>query len=203
MKHTPSDWAPLQLILQDILLNRKDGVSEYELFAILKSPPYEVFSSEALSDPLSLFQNHFILFNALYQLQDTWLINKIGLLDIHYSGILHKPWHAGLNGVVTEDKLRTYYLEWTNLSDTNQSQVEALLESFWSAFSGMPNQIQDNDMSQQQALDLLNITFPFSEKRLKLQFRRMLHKHHPDKGGNNSQTVQLYNAYDRLKTTCS
>jgi DnaJ-domain-containing protein 1 len=104
--------------------------------------------------------------------------------------------------VITQDTLRTYYLDWTNLRDTDQSQVEALLDSFWLAFSGMPSQVQDNNMTQQRASDLLNLTTPYSSQQLKQQYRKMLHKHHPDKGGSNAQTVQLHNAYERLKTTC-
>jgi hypothetical protein len=203
MPHTPSDWAPLQPILQDILLTHSDGLSEFELFNLLKSPPYELFPTEALRDPLSLFQSHFILFNALYQLRDTWLRNKTGLLQIHFSCIRCTPWEAGQNAVITQDKLRAYYLDLTNLSDTDQTQVEALLDSFWLAFSGMPNQVKDHNMPLQQALDLFNLTTPFSSLQLKQRYRKMLHKHHPDKGGNNGQTVKLHNAYERLKTNSS
>lgn len=199
MQHTPSGWEPLQPILQNILLQHNNGLSEYELFEQLKSPPYELFPSDALSDPLSLFQNHFVLFNALYQLRDTWLKNKIGLLEIHYSRICHNPWEPGQVAMVEQDKLRAYYLDWSNLSDTDQSQVEALLDSFWSAFSGLPCSTQNNSMPFQQALDLLELTSSFSLQQLKRQYRKMLHKHHPDKGGNNGQTVALHNAYERLK----
>jgi len=202
MQHTPSGWAPLQPILHDILLTNSDGLSEYELFQRLKSPPFELFTTEALQDPLSLFQSHFILFNALYQLRDTWLQNKTGLLQIHCSCIRRTPWEAGQDGVVTQDKLRAYYLDWTSLSDTDQTQVEALLDSFWLAFSGMPNQVEDNNMPLQSALDLLKLTTPFSSQQLKQQYRRMLHIHHPDKGGNNGHTQQLHKAYGRLKTAC-
>ena len=200
MLQTPSGWAPLQPILHDILLTHNDGMSEYALFNLLKSAPYELFTTEALRDPLSLFQSHFILFNALYHLRDTWLRDKTGLLEIHYSCIRHHPWEAGTSGVITQDKLRSYYLDWTNLSGTDQSQVEALLDSFWLAFSGMPSQVQDNNMPQQQALDLLNLTTPYSSQQLKQQYRKMLHKYHPDKGGSCEKTVQLHNAYEQLKT---
>jgi hypothetical protein len=200
MPHSLYGWAPLQPILHDILLANSDGLSEYELFQQLKSPPYKLFAAEALQDPLSLFQSHFILFNALYQLRDTWIQNETGLLQIHCSRIYRTPWEVGKPGVIKEDKLRTYYLDATNLSDTDLLQVEALLDTFWSAFSGMPNKTQNNAMPLQQAQDLLDLTSPYSAKQLKLQYRKMLHLHHPDKGGNNSHTVQLHNAYERLKT---
>jgi DnaJ-domain-containing protein 1 len=200
MPHSPSGWAPLQPILHDILLTHNDGLSEYELFNHLKSPPYELFTTEALRDPLSLFQSHFILFNALYQLQDTWLQDKTGQLQIHCSCIRRSPWKAAQNALISEDKLRAYYLDWTNLNDTNQSQVEALLESFWMAFAGIPSHVKHSNMPLQEALDLLNLDTPYTLQQLKQQYRKMLHKHHPDKGGNNSQTVQLHNAYEKLKT---
>jgi DnaJ-domain-containing protein 1 len=200
MTHSPSGWAPLQPILHEILLSHSEGLSEYELFNHLKSPPYELFTAEALRDPLSLFQSHFILFNALYQLQDTWLQNKTGQLQIHCSCIRRNPWKAAKNSLLTPDKLRAYYLDWTHLSDTDQSQVEALLEGFWIAFSGMPSQVKNNKMPLQEALDLLNLTTPYSLQNLKQQYRKMLHKHHPDKGGNCEKTVQLHSAYEQLKT---
>jgi len=199
MPHTPSGWAPLQPILQEILLNHNNGLSEYELFDQLKSPPYALFTTEALRDPLSLFQSHFILFNALYQLQDRWLRNKTGLLQIHCSCIRHNPWQAGQNGMIEQDKLRAYYLDWSNLSDTDQSQVEALLDSFWVAFSGAPNKVKENNMPLQQALNLLDLTTPYTPQQLKLQYRKMLHQYHPDKGGDNGHTTQLHDAYQRLK----
>lgn len=202
MPHNPNDWAPLQGILQNILLTQNDGLSEYQLFNILKSPDYKLFTAEALSDPLSLFQSHFILFNALYQLQDKWLSNKTGLLQIHCSCICHSPWQPGKNGINSQDKLRAYYLDWSNLNDTDQSQVEALLDSFWLGLSGLPNQLHNNQMSQDKALEILSLTAPFSAQQLKQQYRKMLHKHHPDKGGEHSQTVNIHKAYERLKVDC-
>ncbi|MEP0174859.1 MAG: DNA-J related domain-containing protein [Paraglaciecola sp.] len=200
MQHTPSDWAPLQPILQHILLSHSDGLSEFDIFQILKAPPYELFSQDALQNPLSMFQSHFILFNALYQLADSWVETEMGGLDIHCTCIRRLPWQAGQYGIVAEDNLRAYYLDWENLKDTNQSQVEDLLNNFWDAFSGASSTANDNQMTLQQALDLLNLSSPFSGQRLKQQYRKMLHKHHPDKGGTQSKTIELYKAYQTLKS---
>jgi hypothetical protein len=200
MSHSSSDWAPLQPILNSIIQSHDKGLSEFELFDQLKSPPYELFAADALSNPLSLFQSHFILFNALYQLQDSWLSNKSGLLEIHYSCIRKSPWKPGQAGLVNQDKLRIYYLDWSNLNNTDQAQVENMLDNFWQAFSGFHDQDDFNHMPQQQALDILNLTKPYSTQQLKQQYRKMLHKLHPDKGGNNSQTVELHHAYQQLKT---
>lgn len=199
MQHTPSDWAPLQAILQHLLLSHSDGLSEFQIFQILKAPPYELFSQDALQNPLSMFQSHFILFNALYQLADTWLETEVGLLEIHCTCIRKLPWHAGQHGITEEDKLRAYYLDWQNLKDTDQAQVEGLLNSFWDAFSGKPFTTNNSQMTKQQALDLLNISPPFSGQQLKQQYRKMLHQYHPDKGGEHNKTITLHSAYQYLK----
>ena len=197
MLNTPSDWVPLQPILHEIILQYPNGVSEHEVFELLKSPPYTLFSAKALRDPLSLFQSHFILFNALYQLQGTWLQDKVGLLQIDCRCICYRPWQSGQEALVNEDKLRTYYLDWANLKTTDQSQVEAMLDSFWQGFSGQNKNVKH--MPDQQALDLLNLQQPYTHKQLKHQYRKMLHQSHPDKGGSHHQTILLHNAYQQLK----
>lgn len=197
--YSPNEWTPLQPILQTILQDHRDGLSEYELFQILISPPYKIFAADALSNPLSLFQSHFVLYNALYQLADFLLEQETALIKIHCSCIQANPWDAGQQAVVAHDKLRAYYLDWANLSVTDQAQVEAMLDSFWLAFSGMPVQVESNNMPSQQALDLLNLTAPYSSQQLKQQYRKKLHQHHPDKGGTNGHAVQLHQAYQQLK----
>lgn len=199
MPHIPSGWAPLQPILQDIIQRHHEGISEHDLFTYLKSPPYELFSDDALRSPLSLFQSHFILFNALYQLQNTWLKDKTGLLQIDCSCIRQQPWQAGQEAIVVEDKLRSYYLDWANFESTDQRQAEAMLDSFWAAFSGLSKPISANYMEESHALALLELTAPYSLPQVKTQYRKMLHQCHPDKGGNHKQTIDLHHAYQQLK----
>ncbi|MFT2090172.1 DNA-J related domain-containing protein [Paraglaciecola sp. 2405UD69-4] len=199
MQDSSEGWASLQPILQHILLTYSDGLSEFELFQKLKSPPYEMFSADALSDPLLLFQNHFILFNALYQLNDTWLETEIGSLEVHCTCIRKLPWSANKSALCKEDKLRDYYLNWDNFNSTDQTQVEALIDSFWKRYSRQNETLTFTNMSSQQALSVLELTSPYSSEKLKSQYRKMLHKYHPDKGGDHNKTITLHKAYQYLK----
>nr|MDN4503207.1 DNA-J related domain-containing protein [Alteromonadaceae bacterium BrNp21-10] len=199
MPPNPSDWAPLQPILQNILLEHTDGISEYALFKILQSAPYQLFEAEDLQDPLRLFQSHFIVFNALYHIREKWLSDHLGLLHIGCIRIRLAPWQSGQEGLVQQDKLRTYYLNWQHLADTDQQQVESLLDRFWLKFAGLAPAESNNSMSLQQALELLSLESPYSAQQLKQQYRKMLHRHHPDKGGENDHTGLLHQAYQRLK----
>lgn len=198
MHKTPSDWLPLQDILRNILLEHPEGVSEYELLSILQKAPYEIFNKEALQQPLVLFQTHFIVFNALYHIRDYWLTEQVGILKIDCLSICLNPWEAGETGLQTQDKLRLYYLNWQHLNDTNQQDVESLLSNFLQGLSGVCRD-SANKMPDQQALDILALSTLGTQQELKKQYRRMLHKHHPDKGGDNGHTRLLHQAYESLK----
>jgi DnaJ-class molecular chaperone len=54
--------------------------------------------------------------------------------------------------------------------------------------------------STKERMAILNIeNFPFSEKELKSNFRKLLHIHHEDKGGSKNKTQQIIEAYNFLK----
>ena len=82
----------LVTLLEDSLLLLKPtltlGISEFDLIALLKRPPYSLFDEDALRDPLMLFQTHFLVFHALYKLQIKWRESGEGRLDIHTTKIL-------------------------------------------------------------------------------------------------------------------
>ncbi|MCF2948963.1 DnaJ domain-containing protein [Paraglaciecola aquimarina] len=194
--NTPSEWLPLQGILESVLFAHTDGVSEYDLLKILQSSTYKVFSRHDLQDPLVLFQTHFIVFNALYHLRDKLIKQQLGLLHIDCMNICIKPWRAGGSGLQAQDKLREYYLNWQHLSDTGQQEVESLLNSFWQGFSGKIK--QNNNIELEQALNIFEIKEVISQQQIKKQYRKLLHKHHPDKGGDNENTQLLHKAFECL-----
>lgn len=198
MKNTPADWLPLQDILRTILLNHSDGLSEYELLKLLQSEPYSLFVKQNLAQPLVLFQTHFILFNALYHVRDYCLAEEVGMLHIDCLCIRLTPWQPGQTGLQALNKLRAYYLDWQHIEDTNQEEVETLLGNFWQGMSGLTK--TTNDMSEPEALKLLNLDKLGTQQELKKQYRKMLHLHHPDKGGDTTHTRLLHQAYGCLKT---
>ncbi|MDU0355258.1 DNA-J related domain-containing protein [Paraglaciecola aquimarina] len=197
MQKTPADWLPLQDILQNILLNCPVGLSEYDLLKLLQSAPYSVFTTQNLQQPLILFQTHFIIFNALYQVRDLWIAEQVGILHISCMSIRVEPWQPGKAGLQIQDKLREYYLNWQHLAETDQQAVKKLLDSFWQGMTSPVNR-GDLTMPKEQALRVLELAEVGSGKELKKQYRKMLHKHHPDKGGCNKQTRLLHQAYESL-----
>jgi hypothetical protein len=68
--------------LAEILTRHPQGINEFDLLKILQHPPYELFDKDALSDPLLMFQTHFVLFNALYLLRDKWLLEQRVCLEM-------------------------------------------------------------------------------------------------------------------------
>ena len=143
----------LVTLLEDSLLLLKPtltlGISEFDLIALLKRPPYSLFDEDALRDPLMLFQTHFLVFNALYKLQIKWRESGEGRLDIHTTKILLRddiqPQNIPLqNKDATQaqthlaglDPLASYYLNLDNLKGTSEADVAALLDDFWRQMAG-------------------------------------------------------------------
>ena len=143
----------LVTLLEDSLLLLKPtltlGISEFDLIALLKRPPYSLFDEDALRDPLMLFQTHFLVFHALYKLQIKWRESGEGRLDIHTTKILLRddiqPQNIPLqNKDATQaqthlaglDPLASYYLNLDNLKGTSEADVAALLDDFWRQMAG-------------------------------------------------------------------
>ena len=181
--------------LSGLLEQKPGGFSEFELIQVLQQPPYEYFDKEALKSDLAMFRCHFILFHCLYQLQDKWIQTKTCFLDIHVTCIRRLDWQEGF---MTEgdDKLRKYYLDWHNLSATSEQDVVELLNSFWQQM-GKLDQVTAKD--KKDALLVLGMEEPLSAENVKLTYRKLMHQHHPDKGGDLAFAQRVDWAYRTLK----
>lgn len=186
--------------LENILPQHSLGISEYGLLKVLQQKPYQLFSKEGLSDPLLLFQTHFILFNALYHLRDRWQAEQKASLDILVTHIRLLPYQKGQIALRKQDKLRAYYLDWQNFSDTNKQDVERLIENFWDYMAGDNKPLPISQVTLVKAFKclLLNDQADFWE--VKRQYRKLLHQHHPDKGGETKKAQQLEEAFNLLKS---
>ena len=69
-------------ILAILITENPAGFSEHQLLGLLQKSPYSFFASDALKDPLILFQTHFLLFHCLYRLKGMWHQQGRGLLEI-------------------------------------------------------------------------------------------------------------------------
>lgn len=53
-------------------------------------------------------------------------------------------------------------------------------------------------ISFKQSIELLELSAQFSQEDLKRQYRRLAHRHHPDKGGDPEKFKQVKSAYEFL-----
>jgi hypothetical protein len=200
----PDKHDELQFLLQEILNTFQSqftaGISEFELITLLKQPPYSLFDEDALRDPLTLFQTHFVLFHSLYHLRNEWREQKVGELDIRATQIKLDSILSFDAGLQASDPLADYYLDWTNLSATDQAGVNDLLNSFWQKMAGVDDSHYFSQEAVNEAILTLQITSIeyLSLAQLKQQYRKLQHAKHPDKGGSVEDSQQVLQAYTTL-----
>lgn len=209
MENLELDQTLLELISQEAI---KGGISEYEIISKFKSPPYNLFNADVMSNNLSLFQTHFVIFNALYRLRDLGLeLNQFDI-DIISSNIRFMPLSQSTQDdtLTTStkvqkreeqqaiEKLRTYYLDWNNFEKTTETSINDLLDSFWNNMSSR-SPIQRNEDNLTQSLTALELTSLPSETSLKRQYKKLCNIHHPDKGGSQATFQKVHLAYQYIK----
>jgi len=197
-------------LLFDVLSTYKaqfeTGISEFDLITQLKKPPYPIFNEQALGSSVALFTTHFVLFHALYKLRQTWRNMQVGELHIHTTRIVLKPLESSGNAVLQgsqnmldeSDALAHYYLNWDNLKNTSESDIDVLLNSFWQRMLGQPTgEAKDMIMHYHRILELPGDDGVTSSV-LKSHYRRRLLKVHPDKGGSQQAAQEVIHAYHQL-----
>lgn len=192
------DENPLEPALYEILC-AGEKVKEYDLIQILSQAPYHFFETQALSSALTLFQTHFILFNALYRLNDSGYQSETFRLIIEPLGIqlLHNKANpdSALETFV-DPGLANYYLDWSNFEGTSKSDVEDLLDSFWSTFK---KRSRVNEEKLNASLKNFNYQTLPTRSQLKKDYRKLCLFHHPDKGGERAVFQSLYQDYQNIK----
>lgn len=180
------------LALLEVRLASGQAYSEYELLRWLQEPEQCIFPRQALAEPQSLFQSHFLLMHALYWLQQQWHRQHSALLEISALHIQKKPWPglSARNDISTHDPLANYYLDLQNFA-TSEQEIETMLRHFW--------QRMLQPECQQQDLDLLEIQPPISYKIIQQQYRKLAMQHHPDRGGEQQKFCAIQAAFQRLK----
>jgi DnaJ-domain-containing protein 1 len=190
MSRAPDITGPLH----DILKEYPQGLSEHQLITRLKQPQVGILSARLnLADPLCLFQTHFYLFHQLYQLRNQLREQQQGDITISATRICLGPFTPGVKALGESDSLAAYYLDWDNFANTGKEDVNALLDDFWQRMAG---QVPEHE--RRQALEVLDLPEDASVQQIRRQYRILMHKHHPDKGGNTEVTRKLNNAYRKL-----
>lgn len=187
-----------QAVYQLLMSGQK--FTEFELITVLSKAPYRFFEAGSLSQDLSLFQTHFILFHVLYRLNQLGHETQAFYIDIHVLKIQLRPISSTtaeqLAPYLQSDGLRDYYLDWRNFDKTNSADVAKLLSQFWQQFNKTPQ-------NSQQQLENAQAYFDFDTtptlQELKLKYRLRSLQHHPDKGGNSEDFSELLNNYQIIK----
>lgn len=180
-----------------LLREHSEGLSEFAVLKALKQkhPMLKQLSEDA---NLQLFRQHFLIMNALYQLQTSlWQEEQIGLEISALKIRLH--YHASTNVSETttlaesaDAKLAAYYCDWDEYIKTDKEEVERLLHSF---YHGIVNLDERKEALKTLALseDLLD-----DKDAIKRQYRKLAHIAHPDHGGDPERFICLRQAYECL-----
>ena len=168
------------------------GLSEYDLIQRLQEHD-EAFVFDGESSNLALFRRHFLVMNALYQLQ-TELFNdglylSISPLDIRLESVQD----VGISALPAGNEvapLREYYLNWENFSQTRREDVDTMLNRFMERYLAIDERLE--------ALQILELPANAAWEVVKQTYRRLVALHHPDKGGDPARFRAIRGAYEIL-----
>ncbi len=178
---------------QELLTQYPDGVSEYSLLKRLRDDEYALFPRLELDDHLGLFQSHFLLFHSLYRLRDRLHAERSAHLRISALLIEMCDYQSGEASLAEIDPLRDYYLDLGNLDNTGEADVVEMLADFWRRIQqGEPGQVA-------AALAILEMEEAENFNQVKEQYRRLVMRHHPDRGGEAVKMHALNEALEVLR----
>lgn len=175
----------------DCIRSVPGGQSEFELIKRLDQDYPELFPKPDLTDPLLLFQHHFVLMHALYRLQQQWWLRGEGLLEIRPLNICFRVEISGSGQALSQDlALSEYYLDWSNLAREDSASVDTLISGFWRKLLGQGQ--------RPEALETLGLPDTASKDDIRQRYRQLVQQHHPDKGGDPAVFQEVQAAYERL-----
>ncbi|ULG69809.1 DNA-J related domain-containing protein [Marinobacterium sediminicola] len=189
---TPNPLIPELLAL---LRQNPEGISEFSLMKALES--HQAFSDLAEDYQLCLFQKHFMIMNGLYTLQTRlWYEEQLRVeisplsVRLFMESVEETTEQASVPGA--GDSLREYYLDWQQLSSTSAEDVQKLLRGFWKQCF--------NPGARQQALITLELEEGATEEEIRLRYRQLAARLHPDKGGDSEAFIEVRRAYEVLRS---
>jgi len=182
---------PLKAAILTILKAEGVGVSEYQLIRQLEAD-HGPFPETGGGADLALFQKHFIVMNALYQLQQSLLDDGL-YLAISSLNIQLQTNNCSRETRLSDSadtKLRDYYLDWSQLEATTASDVTELLNSFWECYLAIDKKAE--------ALIKLGLDEDVGWDNIQRSYRRLAAQHHPDRGGDQKEFIAIREAYEVL-----
>lgn len=172
-------------LLFGILRNHPEGLAEHTLIKILRQQGCAHLPAPG-GDHLRLFQVHFILFHHLHRLRERLWRERRACLSIGPLHIALEPFaEGGGETLAGRDPLRDFYLDLSRLHSTTASDVRDWLAAFWRRLDG--------GEQRRRALATLGLEEPVDYRAVKMQYRRLAMRHHPDRGGD-KERLQMINA---------
>lgn len=185
---------PLLAALRTVLLESDTEQSEYLLIKTLVAQG--IIQPEYATTSLALFQTHFLVMNALYQLQREWFGENIYLyispMAIHRKNC--NP-QASTTKAMNLSGVGDFYLNWENLEAATTETVDHLLDAFWKSYAARGV----DDAAHKEALNVLGLSEPVEYIALKRQYRRLAMIHHPDRGGDDARLQEINHAMSVLE----
>lgn len=213
---------PLLSLVKTIVCQSTASHSEYDI--LKKLTALGVFAQLHGDASSVLFQKHFLLMNALYQLRDTCIEQGIGVIYISVLRIQYVPRKTQesttklLNSIGlpnntesycgvqvsldvddkgVNEKLRAYYLDMNNLA-SSAKDINTMLTDFWREFAKWQSQVS-NDLLQ-KSFQELGIEPSASFAQVQKTYRTLVAKHHPDRGGDAKKFIAVRHAYEAICT---
>ena len=188
MRHNPLIAPILKILHQsEVTLSEYDLMQQLEQSGDLWVMPVENYQ-------LSLFKKHFMVMNALYNLQLELATDSVYLeisaLSIGLQTMTALSAETGMIDVV-DLKLREYYLDWCHYDATGAAEVQQLFAAFWQRYAAVDQRAG--------ALRLLGLPDHADWPMIRDGYRRLAQHHHPDKGGNEKQFIEVREAYEILR----
>jgi len=188
--------SPLNRLIEKLLIaieiqlsQHPLGIKEFDLLQKLRKEGF--FQAADTEDPnLMIFRNHFLLFHCLYRLRAQLISSGIADLRIHTLSIQRLPLADCRASLSKTDNLGDYYLDLSNITNTSSEDVELLISGFWQAYAKGGYGLSQQD--KQSALSILGLDSKASKADIKLQYRRLAMRHHPDRGGD-TETLKSIN----------
>ncbi|WP_019675370.1 DNA-J related domain-containing protein [Arsukibacterium perlucidum] len=154
-----------------------------------------------LSPDLQRFQQHFVLYHLLYQLQTEWLVTGEGFLNIGLAKVTLLKAELTDTSLLAEGSdntsRRDYYLNWQNFYAMSEQLLDDYLQQFWQFYS--KDSVVKYQLTASQAEKLLQLTPGFSLSQLKKAYRSQALLCHPDRAeGNSAKFIQIRQAYQLL-----
>ncbi|KAB7623988.1 DNA-J related domain-containing protein [Alkalilimnicola sp. S0819] len=185
MSQSWDSWDVLLGAIEAQLRAHPAGLSEFALIRALQAAEVEGFAPGALSEPLSLYRTHFLLFHSLYRLRERLADEGLQIHCLRIKLLPTAERGAGDGLPAAPDSLADFYLDLRNRDNVDEAQVLEMLGAFWRAFKGRD--------ARAEALAVLELQDPVEAADIKRQYRRLAMRHHPDRGGD-GQRLQAINA---------